>query len=216
MGITPPSKPLAREKEVRHILDLHEVPILGCKAMLLAVRGYRRDTMGKVGVNDTSVYDDAIFLVTPTSFLACNANADPSRIGWNSSLKKPFAQLKVGVWPFIKGLHKGQYAALRQPYEEQADSRDLSKVFGVADPRSHGHFTVVRKYTGSDGIERSYDDTGYHAINIHRGGVHGTSSWGCLTLPPDEWLYFQTAVYRSMAELNQPWIPCCLINGPIV
>lgn len=197
--IIPASKPKLPLQEVNRLLTLHNVT---AAVALLGVRGYRRDTMGRVGVNDAGMYDDAIFLRWPGAMLACNANCDPSRIGWNSPLGKPFAQLKTGVWPFIRGKHKGQYDALRQPYEEQA--ADL----GLAD---HGHFTVIR----DDGKGRRYEDTGYHAINIHHGSTYGTSSWGCQTLPPLEWPDFIAATYREMKAAGQKWIPYCLIDGPV-
>ncbi len=216
MSIIPASRPKLDEREARHLLDLNGVPALGCAVMLLAVRAYRRDSMGAPGVNDTGIYDDALFLVGPHIFRAYNANVDPVRIGWNPGVGKPFAQLVPGVWPFVKGLHKGRYAALRQPYEDQAVERDLATIFDRPDdPRALGHFTVRRTYTDKAGKTHSYEDTGYHAINIHRGGTNGTSSWGCITIPPLEYAEFQPAVYSAMEAANQKWIPCSLLTGPL-
>lgn len=178
--LIPDSRPKLPMQEVNRLLNLHNVTV---PVALLGVRGYRRDTMGRVGVNDVGMYDDAIFLRWPGAMLACNANCDPSRIGWNSAVGKPFAQLKTGIWPFIRGKHKGEYDALRQPYEEQAANLGLP---------NHGHFTVLR----DDGKGQRYEDEGYHAINIHHGSTYGTSSWGCQTLPPPEWPDFIAAVYR--------------------
>src|SRR5688572_28150889 len=98
-------KPLLAPREVNRFLTEHGVtqPVA-----ILGIRGYRRDTMGKPGVNDCNIYDDALFVRYPGGVLNCNGNCDPVRIGWNSSLGKPFAQLKAGVWPFVKGKHKGE------------------------------------------------------------------------------------------------------------
>lgn len=213
-AVVPPSAPrLLFENAVRLFNDRAEPSILPKLPVyrILGIRGYRRDTMGEPGVNDVGIFDDAIFLLGPAGMLASNANADPSVIGWNKALGKPFAQLKAGLWPFIRGMHKGQYPALRQPYEEQAAALHLGEVFGPRDPRSQGHFTVVR----NDGKGHVYEDTGYHAINIHRGGQFTTSSWGCQTIPPAEWLAFVGAVYDAMATNGQRWIPYLLIDGPV-
>jgi len=199
-SIIPPQLPKLPAEVVNRILAANHVVHA---VALLSVRAYRRDTMGKPGVNDAGIYDDAIFLRFPGGMLPFNANTDPSRFGWNADLGKPFAQLKCGTWPFIRGLHKGQYMALRQPYEEQADELDLP---------DHGHFTVIR----DDGRGHRYEDNGYHAINLHRGGANGTSSWGCQTIPPDDYPRFIAAVTREMKAVGQKWIPNCLIDGPVI
>lgn len=178
---------------------------------LLAVRAYRRDTMGVPGRNDVGIYDDAIFLRHTGGVTNFNANCDPSKIGWNPGIGKPFALLQPGVWPFILGLHKGQYAALRQPYEEQAMNIGLRAAYPLGDPRTYGHFTVQR----DDGRGHRYDDTGYHAINIHRGSEYGTSSWGCQTLPPREWPHFIALCQAQFPKTGQKWVPYCLIDGPV-
>lgn len=202
------NKPAAKEDLIRSILQRNGVKQ---STALVGVRGYFRDTLGVKGVNDAGIYDDAIFLVYPGGFKAFNGNTDPSRIGWNREIGKPFAQLKCGVWPFIKGLHKGRYEALRQPYEEQAIDFNLSAEFPADDPRGLGHFTVIR----NDGKGNSYQDTAYHAINIHRGGTLGTSSWGCQTIPPDQYGEFISSTYKAMRLANQRWLPYCLVEGPI-
>lgn len=200
--------PKLSPQEVNRLLALHNVtPAVA----ILGVRGYRRDTMGRVGVNDVGIYDDALFVRFPGGVLNCNGNTDPSRIGYNPGVGKPFAQLKTGVWPFILGLHKGKYMALRQPYEEQTPKLGLEHFFGIGDPRAIGHFTVIR----DDGRGRRYEDTAYHAINIHMGGNNGTSSWGCQTLPPEGWHQFIDVVIREMKRAGQLWIPYCLIDGPV-
>lgn len=202
------NKPKLSPDEVNRLLALHNVTQ---GVAILAVRGYRRDTMGKPGVNDVGIYDDALFVRHAGGVLNCNGNCDPSRIGWNPGVGKPFAQLKTGVWPFIIGLHKGQYTALRQPYEEQAMDLGLQRIFHADDPRAFGHFTVIR----DNGQGSRYEDPGYHAINIHKGGIVGTSSWGCQTLPPDEWPEFIALVQSAMKSAGQRWLPYCLIDGPV-
>src|SRR5688572_28449394 len=87
-------------------LDSHAI-IAACPVIVLAVRGYYRDTIGKPEVNDFGVWDDAAFVVTPMSVTSWNWNTDPAREGYNKGVGKYFAQLTCGVWPFREGPHKG-------------------------------------------------------------------------------------------------------------
>lgn len=159
------------------------------KVFVVAVRGYYRDSMGKVGVNDRGIYDDAIFLCGPDFFAAYNANTDPGgyRRGRGFGSSKGIATLKPGIYrSHILGLHKGEYTALVQR----------------AAP-----VTVIR-----DGINGDYEDTGYFGINIHRGGVRSVSSEGCLTIPPAQWADFISSVRRLMKQESQPVMPLVLMT----
>lgn len=75
--------------------------------MIVGVRGYYEDSMGKPGQNDRGIYDDAIFVIGPGVFRSFNANTDPS------IHRRGIAVLKPGVHPYKKGMHKGKYWALR-------------------------------------------------------------------------------------------------------
>lgn len=166
MTIKPAARPKLTEAEV-----MARVAPLGLsnrdKLFIVGIRGYYRDTMGKVGANDRGLYDDALFIVAPgRHFSAWNANTDPSRArqGEGTGAKKGMAVLKPGLWRAHRfGLHKGQYRALIQ---------------------IGGKVTVTR-----DG-NPPYDDTGFFGINIHRGGYNTTSSEGCQTVHPDQWAGF--------------------------
>lgn len=155
---------------------------------VVGVRGYYPDSMGKKGVNDRGMYDDALFVVTPTRFLAFNANTDPSRYrrGAGTGAGKGMATLKPGLWRAHRlGKHKGQYLALVQ---------------------TGGPVTVIR-----DGVDGDYPDTGYFGINIHKGGVNTTSSEGCQTIPPAQWAEFINAVQGPARE--QGVVPYVLLEG---
>lgn len=171
------------ENEARHPL------------LIVGVRGYYRDTLGKPGANDRGIYDDAVFVVTPNTFTAFNANTDPSgyRKGQGKGAGKGMASLKPGVWDAYRfGKHKGQYEALIQ---------------------TGGAVTVSR-----DGVEGPYDDTGWFGINIHKGGVNTTSSEGCQTIPPSQWPTFIALVHGEAERLfGTDWrhqvIPYVLLDG---
>jgi len=194
--------PKLKEERARELLAGITQPVA-----LLGVRGYYRDTLGVPGRNDVGIYDDAIFLVGPTVFRAVRANTDPSRLGWNGSLGKPFAMLQPGDWMFIRGAHKGRAPALRQADEDQAAK------FGIPD---NGHFKVWRAKNMDDVLNgTARTEEGYFAINIHSGGDNTTSSWGCQTLPPDEFIGFMDAVWSASKRANQNVIPYRLINGPV-
>jgi len=200
-------KPKARDQVIREILSKAALPTGTEPCALLGVRGYRRDTMGVRGQNDVGIYDDAIFFVAPGVFIAANANTDPSRLGWNSAIGKPFAMLCPGTWYFVRGAHKGRKPALRQADEDQSDDVKIP---------ANGHFKVWRAQS-ADEIRRNVAkvEEGYFAINIHRGGDATTSSWGCQTLPPAEFDEFMLTVWEVTKKWNQDRIPYHLINGPI-
>jgi len=133
--------------------------------VVVGIRGYYRDTMGAPGVNDRGMYDDALFIDAPDSFIAFNGNTDPSRFrpgeGF-SEATKGIASLDPGPWIVHRfDIHNGKYLALCQ---------------------RAGKVTVTR-----DGKKENYKDTGEFGINIHRGSYHGTSSLGCQTIHPDQW-----------------------------
>lgn len=143
--------------------------------MVVAIRGYNLD-MGEKGVNDRRIYDDAHFIVTPEKVIAYEGNTDPNgyREGRGYGSNKGMACLKEGVWFFGKGRHKG------------------SPAFRQCCP-----FTVVR-----DGSP-PYDHTGYHAINWHSGGVSSTSSLGCQTNRPSDFIQIRDYIYKHATDNPQ-------------
>lgn len=184
--------------------DGHTSPLP--KVYNLAVRGYRAESMGKTEDNECGIFDDAFFLVTPDSFHPENANTDPSKLGWNPGVGKPYGMLKTGVWHFYPGPHKG-----RRPAFRQADDAEVAKKLGI--PHS-GKFHVTRMWGWDD--SRNYDEWGHQQVNIHfgKGPITGTSSWLCLTVPEgSDWLQIAT---DALKRYHQALLPVILINGPIV
>lgn len=141
---------------------------------VLAARGYYRDTMGMPGTNDVGIYDDAIFIVTPGPFIAFNANLDPSRYGWNPGAGKYMARLAPGVWSFRRLKH---HPARPDGY----------MAFGQGDSA-----VTVHRIRENGTIATT--ENGCFGINLHRGGVNGTSSEGCLTIPRDQWDFFDATL----------------------
>lgn len=174
----PKSKPRISADEVEKIVRQHGVtdPVV-----LVGIRGYYLDSMGKPGVNDRGIYDDCIALLSPTAYATFNANTDPS-------IYSPgIATLLPGVHRYRKGRHgisRGAgYPALR--------------------PATKGEVLPVTR----DG--RAGTTTGI-ALNIHSGSRNSTSSRGCQTIHPAQWQAFQKLVYAEMSRHQQSTIPYVL------
>lgn len=152
--------------------------------MVLAVRGYYKNSMGKPGENDRGIYDDAMFLIGPNFFRTFNANTDPSKY------KPGIAKLIPGLHYFKKGKHGisrpgGGYPAFRPatPDESLPVTRD-------------GSNTIVKAV----------------AINLHSGGIHNTGSEGCQTVIADQWKEFQQTAYHLLDLEAQKYLPYILIE----
>lgn len=176
--------PKLSESEVKKIIADSGLKITE-PVMFLAIRGYYLDTMGKPGENDRNLYDDAVFLIGPNFFLPVNANTDPSKY------KPGIAKLCLGLHYLKKGKHGiskpgGGYPAFRP------DTPDES--------------LPVRR-DGQAGIVKGY------AINFHKGGYTTTSSEGCQTAYPDQWLQVQRKAYELMDKEGQKRIPYLLIEN---
>lgn len=180
--MTPLTTPKLALADVDKIIRKHKIT---APVVLVGIRGYYKDTMGKPGQNDRGLYDDALFIVSPTHFSSWNGNTDPS------VYRPGIASLVAGVHMYRKGNHGisrpgGGYPAFRPatPGEQLPVTRD-----GVLNPRP--------------GV----------AINIHRGGKNTTSSEGCQTLPPQQWDAFYAALSGEMKRHSVKTFPYVLVDG---
>lgn len=175
----PGSRPQLDANAVRELLQNAGVDVR--YPALLGQRGYYRDSLGKPGVNDWNLYDDAIFYCSPTAFSSFNANTDPSR-----SYPK-VAVLEPGLWRYRLGIH-----GITRP----ATKRYKALVQGEA--------VSVRR------VDVDEPDKGWFGINIHRGSYGSTSSEGCQTVHPDQWESFIGLVDGDMKRHNVLMIPYLL------
>ncbi len=160
---------------------------------VIGVRGYYDMALGAKTVNHIGLYDDALFVVSPTCFAGFNFNVDPGveRVGMANLRSLKDGDTAYRYKPGIHGLNKAP--ALRYPAFVQA-----------------GQVTVDR-YMG-EGIENKAD-TGFFGINIHRGGVHTVSSLGCQTVPPEQWDAAHSLILSELARHGQTTFPYFLVEA---
>lgn len=162
----PAERPRLSSQELRDRIAAFNIDRAEYPLVVVGIRGYYRNSMGAPGVNDRGIYDDAIFIDTAQQTAAYNGNTDPSayRAGSARGDTKGMATLNPGAW-FVHrlDLHRGEYLALCQRAGDVTATRD-------GDP--------------------PYEDTGSFGINIHKGSFNSTSSEGCQTIHPSQWVGF--------------------------
>lgn len=189
--IVPGSKPRLSAEDVNALLRPFDIDRERYPVVLIGIRGYYLD-MGAPGRNDRGIYDDALFIDSPSATIAYNANTDPARVRighGTADATKGMARLKAGAWFAHRfGNYKGRLA--------------LKQVRTL---------TVIR-----DG-QPDYEHSGLFGIHIHIGGRTTTSSIGCTTIPPDQWpTFIANAVDQAKRYLGEGWneaiIPYLLVE----
>lgn len=97
--------PQMKRSEALASVSLAGVVLTNERFVILAIRGYFRQTMGDPTKNDRGIYDDAMFIISETVYVAYQANTDPS------VYKTGTAVLVPGVYDVEKHMHKGEYPA---------------------------------------------------------------------------------------------------------
>jgi lysozyme len=154
----------------------------------VAIRGYYLDTMGVKGKNDLNMFDDMVAWVYPNGFATFNFNTDPTRFGYNKNAGKNMAQLVPGIYRFVRRRHKNQYAAFGQG----------TNIVAVYRRDASGKVTSIEE--------------GQFGINIHKAGIKGTSSEGCLTVPIQQWDQFKSLGYNIIGASGREFFPFILFD----
>lgn len=174
----PTTRPKLTEPELLKLIKPFAIDRVKYPVIVVGIRGYYEDSMGKPDQNDRGIYDDAIFIHSMgVAFRAFNANTDPSifRSGTGTGQSKGIASLVPGLYFAHKlDMHNGKYLALCQ------------RVAPVK---------VLR-----DGSKGQYQDEGMFGINIHCGGVNTTGSEGCQTIPFDQWQEFIDIIRQELLQ----------------
>lgn len=101
-------RPKITRQEVIDLLLKGGVDVAVCKVAVLGIRGYRKNSMGKAGVNDRAIYDDAFAFVDASgAFYTWNGNTDPS------IYRTGVAVLVPGRYTAVSWMHKGRYQAFQ-------------------------------------------------------------------------------------------------------
>lgn len=138
---------------------------------ILGRRGYYRDSMGKPGVNDINIYDDAIAIVTPKECWTFNANTDPSRDA---------ATLKPGTYWYKLGIH-GLSKPKEQQYEALVQAGDVILSRPDTSELRDGYHPVLGFHMGGGFFKGAF------GVNHHKGGNTTTGSLACQTIHPSQW-----------------------------
>lgn len=181
MPLWPANRPQQSREETDALLKKHGITD---GFALLGVRGYFKKTMGDPTKNDRGIYDDAMFVITPSAYVTFNANVDPS------VFRPCIATLKPGLYYYKIGIH-----GLSRPLAKQYKA--LVQASGVSLVRDGG----------------KEEKQVFVGINIHKGSHNATSSLGCQTIPPPQWDSFIALVESELARHNRKKIPYLLIEN---
>ncbi len=134
--------------------------------------------------NERGKYDDCVAIVGPDHWSTYNFNTDPS------AYREGIATLSAGIWHYKPGIH------------------------GLSKPKAQQYQAFVQ--AGEVRVRRDHEGTesGYFGINIHRGGVNGTSSLGCQTVPPAQWEAFRATVLEQLRRAGQKTFRYILTETP--
>lgn len=148
----------------------------------IIIAGYYAQSMGPTPGNDRGFYDDAMIVISDNVYATFNANTDPSAFRAKTADRQGMATLKPGIHPYKMGNH-GQ-------------------------SRPGGGYPAFRPNTKDEALPVTRDgDSNKNAvgiaINIHKGGVNGTSSEGCQTIHPLQWETFYALVKGELARNRQ-------------
>jgi len=190
----PENRPRLSSKELLALLKPFKKKLAPYEVILVGIRGYYKKTMGDPNINDIGIYDDAIFIYSPSAFAAFNANTDPTVKRRKTPTLRGIATLQPGFWPVYKFDNhigkKTKYPAICQRLGPVVVSRDGETEL----------------------------DKGEFGINIHKGALGSTSSEGCQTIHPNQWESFyelakDQAVRYYGAEWKKTVIPYVLLEG---
>ena len=187
MPVVPPKVPQISRDEAMEFLNAAGLDTLD-RAVLFGRRGFFID-MGERG-NDFGVFDDAIVLISPTSFVTYNANTDPS------VRRDKVAILRPGRWKYKPGIHNRN-----KPVDKRYPALIQNDEVTVFRPGTEAVPAGTRSELGLCRGDGEWQ--GWFGINIHRGGNNTTSSEGCQTIYRPQWDAFLTQTHMEMKRHNQ-------------
>lgn len=179
----PAAKPKIQPSRVVQLIERHGHSVEEEKLVIVFVRGYYLDQMGRRGQNDRGMYDDGVALVGNDGvFATFNGNTDPSKY------ESGIASVVPGSYRYKIGVH------------------------GLSKPPARRYLALVQKSEVTVARDGGETESGFFGINIHRGGENSTSSLGCLTLLPAQWPGFFDQVKRAMSRLGKQDVLVLLVD----
>lgn len=172
-SLLPPNRPIVTDDLRAELQKIREQS--GASFCIVGYRGFFNTNQ-----NRRAIYDDAIFIVSPTTVRAYNANVDPG------AFKKGIANLLAGKWLYRLGIH------------------------GLSKPKALQYEALVQASPVTVNRDEVGHDTGWFGINIHRGGRWSVSSLGCQTIPPAQWDEFIDNVKNRFHIYKQTTVPYIL------
>ncbi len=178
-----------------------------CSVYIVGVRGWS-------GPNSRGKYDDASFIVTPDGVTGWNFNTDPS------VFRPQIATLLPGVYDYREDLHGKHHINDKNPRDVAAlawlranpgkDHPDPAYRLTYWALVQDGPVTVLRD--GNTTPETVTNRAKFPMINIHHGGLNGTSSEGCQTVILEQWQAFRATYRAALIKYKQKVIKYVLVT----
>lgn len=146
MALLPPSKPRLSADALHQAIAPYVIDRVLYPLIIVGIRGYYRNSLGKPGTNDRGLYDDALFVDSTNVTAAFNGNTDPSVARPGEAVLQPGAYFAHRL-----DIHHGAKAAYPAVCQREGD------------------VAVLR-----DGAQQAVK--GRVGINIHKGGNRTTEA----------------------------------------
>jgi lysozyme len=217
MSIIPGNRPKQTREQTQKILEnFRSNGVFTHNLKILGVRGYFKSTMGDPNVNDISMYDDAIFVISDSGlFMSFNGNVDPSKAkqGVATLVAPQMVMYRVGIHGIshLNLVKAGDKAIYDQMLKTGQNPKPIEgRYLPHWAFRQHGRVTITRQ--GSK-IPVTDNAASPFYIDIHRGGNGTTSSLGCQTIYAPQWDEMFETTRKELQKLGQIDIPYCLIDS---